>query len=275
MIRTLNELQDYAIGATDGEVGHVKDFFFDDRAWVIRFLVVETGSWLSSRKVLISPFSIGKADWDNKRLPVQISREQVKNSPDVDTERPVTRQHEILNLDYYRYPYYWGGDSLWGDGLYYPIMASPAALGYDPLGNDLEVQRANGRAQAMSHQNDDPHLRSCKAVTGYHIHASDGDIGHIQGLLVDEDTWAIRYMVVNTSNWWVGQQVLVAPQWISEISWTDESVRVDLTRESVRNAPVFDTSTELNRHWESSFYSHYGRPGYWENEPAAARHCQP
>ncbi|MBK9444229.1 MAG: PRC-barrel domain-containing protein [Comamonadaceae bacterium] len=124
MLHSTQEMKDYAIGATDGEIGHVVDFFFDDQSWVIRYLVVETGSWLMSRKVLISPFALQDADWMHKRLPVQITREQVKHSPDVDTQKPVSRQHEMAYADYYGYPYYWDGSGLWGDGLYAPQLVS-------------------------------------------------------------------------------------------------------------------------------------------------------
>lgn len=259
MLRNLHELENYAIGATDGEIGHVRDLFFDDQAWVVRYLVVETGSWFSSRKVLISPFSIGQADWAHKRLPVSISKVQVKNSPDIDTAQPVSRQHEIRYMDYYGYPYYWGGSGLWGDGLYYPVMAS---TGYSSA--DVPYARA---ADGKRHT-DDPHLRSCKELVGYHIHALDGDIGHVQSMLVDEDTWAIRYLVVNTSNWWVGEPVLIAPEWITSVHWEDSKVSVNLKQAAVKQCPAFDSSSELNRQQEMDFYRHYDRPGYWENEPS-------
>ena len=261
MLRSMKDLEQYAIGATDGPIGHVKDFYFDDEAWVIRYLVVETGSWLSSRKVLISPMSIRQPDWAGRRLPVAITRAQVENSPDIDTDKPVSRQHELEYLGYYGYPYYWGGEGLWGEG-----MSPYALLPLDP-GVSRAVRRldeaAAARAEREHLRNDDPHLRSCQAVVGYHIHASDGEIGHVSGLLVDEATWAIRYLVVNTSNWWLGHEVLIAPPWISGVHWSDRSVSVGLTRESVKNAPPYDSTAELNRQREESLYAHYGRNGYW------------
>ena len=113
MLRTMKDFEDYAIHATDGVIGHVKDFYFDDEAWVILYFVVETGGWLSSRKVLISPIAISHPDWTDKVLPVSITKEQVKNSPDIDTDKPVSRQHEMRYLGYYDYSYYWGGVGLW------------------------------------------------------------------------------------------------------------------------------------------------------------------
>lgn len=267
MLRTMNDLEDYAIRATDGTIGHVKDFYFDDGAWVIRYLVVDTGSWLSSRKVLISPIAIGHPNWTEKVLPVSITKEQVKNSPDIDTDKPVSRQHEMHYLGYYGYPYYWGGAGLWGGGLY-PSMMRPGYAGFTPAPHVVqsEADKAYAQAEVARHEDDDHHLRSCKAVKGYHIQATDGDIGHVQGLLVDEETWAIRYIIVDTSNWWLGHQVLIAPQWIQDVSWSDATVSVNLTRQAVKDAPPYDSAAQLDRKQEMGIHEHYRRPGYWVDE---------
>lgn len=269
MLRSMKDLENYAIGATDGQIGHVKDFYFDDDAWVVRYLVVETGSWLSSRKVLITPISINHANWAERTLSVSIAKEQVKNSPDIDTDKPVSRQNEMQYLGYYGYPYYWGGVGMWGEGLH-PYALEPGFAGYR-LDRPEREQQALLDAERARHRNDDPHLRSCKAVVGYHIHAKDGEIGHVDGFLVDEETWAIRYLVVNTSNWWVGHKVLVAPTWITGVHWSDETVSVDLTRESVKLAPPYDSAAELNREREMGLYGHYGRRGYWAGSAGLER----
>lgn len=263
MLRSMKDLQDYAINATDGSVGNVKDFLFDDLLWVIRYFVVETGTWLSSRKVLISPIAIQEPNWAEKTLPVLITKEQVRNSPDIDTDKPVSRQHEAEYLGYYGYPYYWGGAGLWGGGMYsYTLF--PGYTG-DPNGNEgsPSANRAYERAERERHQNDDPNLRSFKAVIGYHIHAKDGEIGHVSGLLVEESTWAIRYLVVDTSNWWAGHKVLISPEWIDEVRWIDNSVSVDLSQQTMREAPVYESTEQLNRQYETDIYKHYGRTGYW------------
>jgi uncharacterized protein YrrD len=266
MLRSLKDLQSYAIGATDGPIGEVKDLYFDDHAWVVRYLVVETGSWLNSRLVLISPMSIREPHWGDRLLKVDITQDQVRKSPDIDTRKPVSRQHEAEFLDYYGYANYWGGTGMWGDNLY-PSALMPGGLAYATDAQDQATERAASLRDAHDararHSHDDPHLRSCQAVSGYHIHASDGDIGHVQDLLVEEDSWAIRYMVVNTSNWWMGHQVLVAPQWVSGVHWSDETVTVDLSREKIQTAPIYDTTEALNREREISLYGHYGREGYW------------
>ncbi len=271
MLRSLKELEHYAIGATDGTIGHVKDLYFDDTKWVARYLVVDTSAWLPGRKVLISPFAVGEPDWTEKILPVPFTKEQVKDSPDVDTDKPVSRQYEVQYLSYYGYPNYWDGSGLWGDG-FYPNMMMPGYAGFDltPRAGQLDAERIYARAEQARHQNDDPHLRSCQAVVGYHIEASDGDIGHVSGMLVDDRTWAIRYFIVDTSNWWMGQHVLIAPQWISDMSWVEATVSVGMSRQAIQDAPAYDPAVPLSHDHEIGIHKHYGLPGYWEHEMASA-----
>jgi hypothetical protein len=268
MLRSISDLEDYAIQATDGVIGQVKDFYFDDREWVIRYLVVEAGTWLSSRKILISPISIGTTDWANHVLPVSLTKEQVRNSPDIDTDKPVSRQHEMAYLGYYGYPSYWGGTGLWGTSAYPGmLMTGDASLELAQPVQQSDAKRAYALTAAAQHQNDDPNLRSCEAVNGYHLLASDGDIGHVEGYLVDDETWAIRYVIVNTSNWWLGHKVLIAPQWIVAVGWEDATVSTSLTRQSLKDAPPYDAAVPLDRDQESNIYKHYGQTGYWVGEP--------
>jgi hypothetical protein len=263
MLRNLKDLESYKIAATDGVVGHVRNFYFDDDSWVVRYLVVDTGTWLNSRSVLVSPISVHHPNWLEHTLPVSITKEQVRNSPDIDTAKPVSRQNESDTLGYYGYPDYWGGAGLWGAGLY-PYAMAPGFAGYpqDHVERERELE-AYLRDERARHRNDDPHLRSVNAVTGYHIHASDGDIGHVSGFLVDDETWAIRYLVVDTSNWWMGHEVLVAPPWIKGVHWVSQTVTLDLDRQAIKDAPVYDAKAGWNRQQEDSLYRHYRRAGYW------------
>jgi hypothetical protein len=264
MLRTIKNLEGYTIQATDGNIGHVTDFYFDDKTWCARYLVVDTGTWLSSREVLISPISIGIANWADKLLPVSITKDQVENSPDINTQKPVSRQQEIQLFEYYGYPYYWGGYGMWGEGMY-PSMMLTRHDGFilPPHDEDPEATKAS---RAEQNQDDDIHLRSCQAIINYHIHATDGDIGHIEGLLIDEDTWAIRYMIVNTSNWWLGHQVLIPPHWIEDVSWVDAKASVNLTRQDVKDAPAYNEAMQVDRKAEMYIYNHYGRLGYWVDD---------
>lgn len=261
MLRSQTDIEKLEIHATDGPIGLVKDLYFDDDAWAIRYLVVDTGSWLMSRKVLISPIAFQQPDWINGTLPVSLTQEQVKHSPDFDSEKPVSRQNEELYMEYYGYPLYWGGAGMWGWGLY-PYSMVPDTTGYP-----LEAEKKgmpHSRAERTAQRNhDDPHLRSCHELTGYHLLATNGELGHIAGYLIDDETWAIRYLIVDTSNWWMGHKVLIAPEWITAMLWSDETVSVELTREAVQDSPVYDPAVAWSREFEERLYQHYGRPGYW------------
>jgi len=253
MLRSVKRLESFSIGATDGPIGKVEDFYFDDEAWVIRYAVVNTNSWLG-RAVLISPHSLGQADWDGEVLPVTITKNQVMNSPGIDTDKPISRQYEASYLGYYDYPLYWGGTGLWGE------RDSPGNTDNDTCPNAL---RGYLRAPAAV-PTADPHLRSCNAVMGYHIHARDGEIGNVQGFLVDDYLWAVRYLIVNTSNWWVGHQVTISPEWIQGVSWSDSKVTIDLDRQTIKDAPTYDEAALFDRDAERRIYNHYGRNGYWQ-----------
>ena len=253
MLRNVKDLRGHAIRATDGVIGRVEDFYFDDQDWAIRYLVVDTGGWLSGRKVLISPIAIGPPDWTTQVMPVSLTKAQVEHSPDIDTRKPVSRQHEVEYFGYYGYPYYWGGAGLWGMGAYPGSLTTEGRIE-----EELKAHRTHP-ARAP----DDCHLRSSNAVIGHHIDATDGAIGHVEDLLVDDHTWAIRYLIVDTRNWWGGQHVLVAPQWITDVSWSEATVSVDLTRQAVKDAPLYDSAAELDRRQEQRIYEHYERPGYW------------
>jgi len=269
VLRNVKDMIGFAIEATDGALGHVRDFYFDNEAWVIRYLVVETGSWLSSRKVLVSPYSMGEPNWSSEKLPVRLTRDQVRASPSIDTDKPVSRRNELDFGGYYGYPNYWGSTGLWGAG-YYPGTMYPGAGG--GVSEHAAEQGYRNRMEHLAdqHSNDDPHLRSCNAVIQYHIHAADGDIGHVQGMLVDEKSWAIRYLVINTSNWWLGHEVLVAPEWITEVNWPQRTVNVDLSRQAIKESPHWDPALLPDRPQEAKVYQHYGRKGYWEYETLAS-----
>ena len=256
MLRNAKGLQGLTIHATDGEIGKVDQFYFDDHSWTIRYLTVETGGWLEGRLVLISPISvIGQPDWQSKRLHVSLTKKQVENSPSIDAHQPLSRQHEIKYMGYYGYPFYWGGTNLWGPA------SSPAGLA-----------TAEAAAAPTGNLRSDSHLRSSQAVMGYFIEASDGEIGHLDGFVFDDETWAIRYVEVATRNWWPGKKVLVSPAWIQRVSWGHSKVFVSLAREPIREAPEYVESAPVTRAYENRLYSHYGHPPYWlregEHEPS-------
>jgi hypothetical protein len=251
----MNDLKGFTIGAADGDIGTIKECFFDDVIFAVRYVVVETGGWLAERKVLLSPSAFLTMEWDRKRITTMLTQAQVEKSPDIDTHKPVSRQHETEYYGYYGYTPYWEGSYLWGASSYPYVGAGPVLSEADLERERLWYQEARSR--------DNPHLRSSAAVTGYHIHATDGDIGHLSDFLVDDQTWAIRYMVVNTSNWWAGKKVLVAPAWIEQVDWANSKVHVTVTRVKISNSPLYDLAQPVERPYEAQLYGHYGYTRYW------------
>ena len=258
MLRNVNELHGLSIHATDGELGSVDEFYFDDRHWSIRYMVVNAGGWLLRDTVLISPRSIRAIDWDRRRVDVDLTREQVQAAPSTETDRPVSRQMELAHSAYYNYDPYWYGSGLSGGMSYSHAGAGPLPAGMQATEREREVEH--------DQPSRDTHLRSTREVIGYHIRASDGAIGHISDMLIDEATWAVRYLVVDTHNWLPGKHVLVAPAWVSAVSWADRTVDADLSRDIIKTAPEYDPA-QLNRSFEEGLYRHYQRSVYWDEPP--------
>ncbi len=254
MKRTVKDIIGFAIGATDGEIGNVKEFYFDDHTWTIRYLVVETGSWLSGRKVLISPEALLKPNWDEEIFPVKLTMEQVKNSPDIDTDKPVSRQHEIDLYQHYPWTSYWGG-GLWAGGMGTTGMVLPHV---EPFIDAIHTSELSGEGK----ENGDPHLQSTAKVKGYSIHAADGDVGEVEDFIIDDINWKIDYIVVDTGNWFPGKKVLISPRWIKQIEWETAMVVVDATVESIKNSPPFDHSEPISDDYQRNLHDHYGKTTY-------------
>jgi uncharacterized protein YrrD len=236
MLHAIKSLMGYHIGATDGEIGKVEDFYFDDETWTIRYLIVDTGNWLSGRKVLISPEALLKDSRESGLFPANLTREQVKNSPDIDTDKPVSRQHEAELTKYYPWQSYWGSGffpgGVWGVINPTPVI-TPASVADRHLIEEVDLERASG---------EDLHLRSAQTVTGYHIHAADTDIGHVYDFIIDEQTWQIVCLVVNTHHWIGGRKVMIEVRHIQHVQWDQSTVSVDITADSIKNSPRFDES---------------------------------
>ena len=245
MLRNASAIKGYVITASDGRIGTVSDFLFDDASWLIRWLVVDTGNWLTGRKVLLAPSVLGHLDPNGSEFSVSLTMQQVKNSPDIDTERPVSRQIESDIYDYYGWSPYWGtGAGYLGFGFGGGATA--------PLPSPRSRRRAEDIAAARR-SDDDPHLRSVEAVTGYHIHASDGEIGHVADFLVEDSDWSIHEIAVDTKNWWPGKNVLISPRLIREIDWMDNAVKLNVDRERVKDSPASDASTTVDQALQETF----------------------
>lgn len=249
MLRNASDIHGYDISASDGTLGTVSDFLFDDVTWRIRWLVVETGGWLLGRKVLLPPSALGHLDAEQREFSVKLTRQQVQDSPDIDTDRPVSRQLESGVYDYYGwYPY-------WSTGLYVGGYGALVGAGVSPA----LAARAHEEEKIEKHLDDeDPHLCSVAAMTGYHIHASDGAIGHVETILLEEADWSIHYLVVDTKNWLPGKSVLIAPRSVRKIDWAERQVTLDVDRQRVKDSPAYDAAVTVDRAYEALFHNYYG-----------------
>lgn len=240
MLRSVKKLQSYKILAEDGDLGRVAEFYFDDDVWTIRYLVVDTGEWLSSRKVLIAPLALGQPEWEQQVFPVKLTKKQVEQSPNIDMNMPISRRYEVDLHRYYRWPIYWTG----GGGI---------------IINQVTPQQASADQERNTQEEADPHLRSTQEVIGYHIQARDGEIGHVEDFIVDDQTWSINYMIVDTQNWLPGRKVLVSPSWIDKVSWLEAKVHIDLSRETIEKSPKYDPTLSLDLDYENQLSDYYER----------------
>ena len=246
MNRTLSSLVDYIVKASDGDVGKVGQFYFDDLTWTIRYLSVKTGRWLPGRKILISLAALGKPDWDKRVFPVNLTKEQVRSSPKTNGAEPVSRQHEIELHEHYVWPFYWGGFYI------------PQGYGTDAtISGDVEIAEETPAAGLLK---GDPHLRATQEVIQCRVHAVDGSIGNVEDFLVDDETWTIRYLVVNMEEWLPGRRVLVSPRWVTSVSWSDKEVFVNLQREAIKKSPKFDHLKPISLDYERKLLGHLQKP---------------
>jgi sporulation protein YlmC with PRC-barrel domain len=254
MLRKTKELKNYKLDALDGEIGKVKEFYFDDRHWTIRYLVAGTGNWLTGRQVLISPYALAAVNREEQNIVVDLTKKQIEDSPSLNTDKPVSHQFEQAYYGYYGWPSYWGGPNAWGPSQY------------------LVRDREQWKASTQGVKGWDPHLRSTYGVSGHHIQTLDGEVGHVEDFIIDDETWAIRYLIVGTHNWWPGKMVLVSPQWIERVSWGERKVFVNLDRETIKQSPEYTDESLPTRDYEIGLHRHYNRQGYWADEPAAKEH---
>jgi len=250
MLWTASVINGYTIAASDGNLGTVSDFLFDDKSWRVRWLVVDTSNWLSGRKVLLPPFVLGHPDSNAREFSVRLTKQQVKDSPDIDSDRPVSRQMETHVYDYYGWSPYWDtGIYMGGFGYVGGVMADSPAIG---------ARRREENYPRAQRDDGDPNLRSVETVTGYHIHATDGEIGHVEDFLVDDTDWSIHYLVIDTTNWWPGKKVLISPRSATEIDWSNKLVNLNVDRQKVKDSPAYDPSITVDRAYEKRFHSYYG-----------------
>jgi len=257
MKRSIKSLIGFDLKETDGDIGKVVDFYFDDQSWTVRYAIVKTGNWLSEKKVLISPQAFQKPDWENEQFPVNLTQEQIKNSPDIDTDKPVSRQQEEQLNSYYPWAAYWGeahDAGIFGQmpsDLYYEDVTPPPV----PAPSETDI---------TAPENNDQHLHSTEDVNGYNIHAIDGEIGKVVDYIVDDTTWKLKFFVVETGSWLNSKKVLLSTRWIKEVNWDNSVVIVNISTEAVKNSPDYDESEPISEANEHQLFDYYDRP--YENE---------
>lgn len=242
-LHPFTNIKGYGLRAVDGELGKTKDLLFDDVSWEVRYLIAKTGQWLSKREVLVHAQSLGTPDRDTGLVPVALTRERIRNSPDIDTQKPVSRQMQEQLAAYYQWPglqtY-----SYWPTGTFIPppVPDMPDAI------------------PKPEPPPEGPQLRSCREIIGYAIAATNGEIGDVKDLVVDTEGWKIALIVVDTGKWLPGRKVLLSPLDTSNISWSDRSLSVVLSREQIQEGPPYDPDAELNAEVVRRILRHYGRP---------------
>lgn len=220
MLQNIKELYRSKLVATDGDLGHVKDFYFDEKSWVIRYLVADTASWLTGRQVLLSPHALGRFDQDDMTLSVRLTRKQIEDSPPIESHKPVSRQYEAEYYRYYGWPEYWVGGGMWGLGGY-PVTRMAPVMATREI-TPQPVPQA------------DLHLRSTQEIIGYHIQTTDGPIGYVSGFLADDKSWAIHELAVEAGHWYSGKEILISPDKIERISHEESKVFVSLTKADIQ-----------------------------------------
>jgi uncharacterized protein YrrD len=212
MLHHTKELYRDKLSAIDGDIGQVKDFYFDDKTWMVRYLVVDTGNWLTGRLVLLSPHALGKLNQFEKTLHVKLDKKQIENSPAIESHLPVSRQYEAEYYQYYGWPVYWDTEAAWGLGGFPQVVPAP---------------------NVQPRHREDKHLQSTQSINGYRIQTADGAIGTVSGFMVDDRSWAIRELVVETGHWYAGKEILISPGKIQHINYEDSSVLVNLTKADI------------------------------------------
>jgi sporulation protein YlmC with PRC-barrel domain len=256
MFRSLSELFGYNIQAKDGEIGRVHDFYFDDEGeWRPRYLVIDTGPWILGRKVLIAPEALGQPNWADQSFPVDLTQDQIKASPDMDTALPISRRQQVALHKHYRWPAYWDAPAPFSAS---PVSNTAAKIKHETVQNDQEKEVVERLIQQ------DANLRSAKEVIGYAVKGTDGDLGQIDDIILDDQNWKLIYLVLDTSTWLSkGKKTLIAVHWIKWISHEDQELQLSLPQQAIEESPPFDPETPINRSYEEVLYDYHGKPYLW------------
>lgn len=288
MLRKATEIMGYNISATDGEIGHVEDFYIDiddhriedphgnrqrDHGWNVRYMVVDTGFWIFGRKVLIAPEALGTPNWDHNIMPVDMTKEEIENSPEIPEGQPISRAYETELRGYYGWPIYWGAPV--ASPTTAPATMSPTtgrSFSHDAhMATNIETRSQLGPGQEPVPQEvtealnsaDRPPIQSLDSFRNFNIEAEDGSIGRVDDVFIDDADWKVRYLLIDTGQWLPGRKVLISPDWVEMVDLHDSKVHVKMTKEQIENSPEYDPSGPLGRDYEGALYNYYHHRTYW------------
>lgn len=256
MLQAVRKFIKMKVRGTDGICGHIQDIYFDEEKWTLRYFLLDTGGWLPGKLVLISPLAIDDIDFKNKILEVNLSKDQIDKCPNPSEHAPITRQMEENYANYYEYPHYWPGMGIW------------PAVGYDLAYYSRFQNHGHTDQETQSLKNKkikDQHLRTANELKSYSLVAIDGKFGHLEDFIVDDETWELRYLVIDTINWWPSKVIILSPQWIEKIDWVELEIILGLDKVKIKNSPLY-TEENLDRDYEINLYDYYQEPKYWEFE---------
>lgn len=258
MLRKLDSLLGFEVQGKDEELGKVSDFYFDQDKFILRYLVIDTGNWLKHELTLVSTDAFGEIDFKNEKIIVDLSAEELENGPSIDKNKPISKIMEEKVVRHFEWPLYWASSNISGSpSIPAGTLKREKLFAYDNL-TEEEKQLEEEKVES--------NLRSFREIKGYHIHAVDKEFGHLDDLFVDEEDWVIRYLLIDTRNILPGKHVLIAPEWISHISWNKEDIFVNKTKKEIKEAPEYREERSdylVDRDYEKKLHDHYGEDIYW------------
>ena len=258
MLRKMKTLEGFTVHGNDGDLGKVEDFYFDQHSFVMRYLVIDTGSWLEHEQTLISPKAFKEINYENEEILVDLNSDELEESPSIKKNKPVSKVMEEKVVKHFDWPIYWTSP--------HPSDGPPIETGRIIRKKILNFNELTDEEKQSKEEEVETNLRSFNEVRGYHIQAKDKEFGHLEDLFLDEENWVIRYLLIDTRNILPGKDVLIAPEWIQSISWNDEKIFVNKTKEEIKSAPEYKEEKSeylVHRDYEEKLYDHYDEIKYW------------
>lgn len=242
MLRSLNKIMNFKLQGLDKEVGSCKDFIFDDKFWVIRYLEVDTSKWLPfGGKVLICPISLSEPNWEKHQFLANLTRVDIKGCPPLDEHQPISHLYEAELFKYYGYGIYWMDVGEW------VCTDSPAESA------DASLYRSETKNKF-----ENLHLHATNEIKGYDVHASGQNIGNIDDFILDDDNWTISYIVIDMRSWLpVGRKVLISHKCIEAVNWAEHSISVNVSAHEIKANPLFDLKRLIDLQSDSNLDKYY------------------